>query len=97
VPANMENWGERIYFRLVDEDYNPNNTVLGRITLVLEQKENALSLNDDAIHISGEEYYVYTLDENNVRRMQFVEIGLWGDGEVEILSGLSEGDRVILK
>lgn len=97
VPENMDKWGELVYFRLLDEDYDPNNVVLGKITLVIDQKEDALCLNDDAIHSSGEEYYVYTLDENNVRRMQFVEVGLWGDGILEIVSGLSEGDRVILK
>ena len=97
VPANMENWGELVYFKLLDEDYDPNNVVLGKITLVIDEKEDALRLDDNAIHSSGDEYYVYTLDENNVRRMQFVEVGLWGDGTVEIISGLSEGDRVILK
>ncbi len=97
VPANMENWGELVYFRLLDEDYDPNHIVLGKITLVIEEKENALSVDERAIHASKDAYYVYTLDENNVRRMQFVEVGLQGNGVVEILSGLSEGDRVIIK
>ncbi len=97
VPENMENWGEQVYFRLLDEDYDPNHIVLGKITLVIEEKENALSVDEHAIHASKDAYYVYTLDENNVRRMQFVEIGLRGNGSVEILSGLSEGDRVIVK
>ncbi len=97
VPARMDEWGEEVYFQLLDEDYDPNNVVLGRITLIIDEKEDALCLNDNAIHSSKDKYYVYTLDENNVRRMQFVEVGLWGDGIVEIVSGLSEGDRVILK
>ncbi len=97
VPARREEWGEEIYFRLLDEDYDPNNVVLGKITLIIDEKEEALYLNDNAVHSSQDKYYVYTLDENNVRRMQFVEVGLWGDGIVEIVSGLSEGDRVILK
>lgn len=97
VPANMEQWGEMLYFRLLDEDYDPNNVVSGKITLNIAQKENALYLNDDAVHSSGEDYYVYTLDENGVRGMQFIEVGMWGDGIVEITGGLNEGDRVILK
>lgn len=96
VPANMDQWGDKVYFRLLDTDYDPNNVVAGKVTLVIEEKENALCVDNDAIHSSGEEYYVYTLDENNVRRMQFVEVGLWGDEIVEIISGLSEGDRVIV-
>ena len=97
VPENMDQWGEVLYFRLLDEDYDPNNVVGGKITLVIEEKENALYLDDNAVHSSGEEYYVYTLDESGVRRMQFIEVGLWGDGIVEITGGLEEGDRVILK
>ncbi len=96
-PANMENWGELIYFRLLDEDYDPNNVVSGKITLVLEEKEDALCVSYKAIHSSEDKYYVYTLDENNVRRMQFIEVGLWGDELVEVVSGLAEGDRVIMR
>ncbi len=97
TPAKMDEWGEYVYFRLLDEEYDPNNVVMGKITLVIDEKENALCVNDNAIHSSGEKYYVYTLDENNVRRMQFVEVGLWGAEIVEIISGLSEGDRVIIR
>lgn len=97
TPAKMEDWGEYVYFRLLDEEYDPNIIVLGKINLVIEEKENALCVDKYAIHSSGDEYYVYTLDEHNVRRMQFVELGLWGTDIVEIIAGLSEGDRVILK
>lgn len=96
-PVNVESWGEVLYFRLLDEEYDPNNVVNGKITLSIEQKDNALYLDDDAVRSSDEDYYVYTLDENGVRRMQFIEVGLWGDGIVEITGGLEEGDMVILK
>lgn len=97
VPVNMDAWGDVLYFKLLDEDYDPNNVVSGKITLSLEQKENAMCLNDDALHSSKDGYYVYTLDENGIRRMQFIEVGMHGDGIVEVISGLDEGDRVILK
>jgi len=97
TPAKMEDWGEYVYFRLLDEEYDPNIIVLGKVNLVIEEKENALCVDRHAIHSSGEEFYVYTLDENNVRRMQFVELGLRGTDIVEIVSGLSEGQRVIIK
>lgn len=97
VPVNMEAWGEVLYFKLLDEDYDPNNVVSGKITLSLEQKENAMCLNDNAVHSSKDGYYVYTLDENGIRRMQFIEVGMHGDGIIEVISGLDEGDRVILK
>lgn len=97
VAANREQWREEFYFRLLEEDYDPKNVENGKLALTLEEKQGVLCLAQKAIHSSGEEYYVYTLDEDNVRRMQFVEVGLWGEDVVEILSGLDEGDRVILK
>lgn len=41
--------------------------------------------------------FVYVQDENGLRAMAEVETGFEADGFVEILSGLEEGDAVILK
>lgn len=96
IPVNMKSWGEEIYFKLLTEDYATGSISNGKIRLVLERKEGVLCLDADAVHTSGADYYVYVLDENNIRRMQFVEVGLWGNETVEIVNGLAEGDKVIL-
>ncbi len=95
--ANVSSWGEKVYFRLLDEEYDSNNMVKGKISLPMETKENVLCLNYRAVHTTDDGYFVYILDEDNVRRMCYIEIGLWGDEYVEVLSGLEEGDYVILK
>lgn len=96
VPVNMDQWGEELYFRLLTEDYDSDNITTGKIRLILAKEEGVLCLDAGAVHTSGADYYVYVLDENNVRRMQFIEVGLWGENVVEIISGLDESDKVIL-
>ncbi len=95
-PVLFEDWKEEMYFKLLDQDYDPYNISSGTIELCTEEKKNVLTVDKSAVHTSGEEYYVYVLDEEGIRRMQFVEIGLWGSDVVEVLSGLNEGDYVII-
>lgn len=95
APAYPENWGEKIYFRLLDEEYDPNVIKSGKISIITEEAEHVLCVDREAVHASGERYYVYLLDEEGIRRMQFVETGLWGADVVEIREGLSEGEYVI--
>lgn len=95
APAYPENWGEKVYFRLLDEEYDPNIIKNGKISIITEEAEHVLCVDREAVHASGERYYVYLLDEAGVRRMQFVETGLWGADLVEIRSGLEEGGYVI--
>lgn len=95
-PVLLESWKDEIYFKLLDQDYDPYNITTGTIELCTEEKRNVLTVDKNAIHTSGEEYYVYILDEEGIRRMQFVELGLWGSDVVEVISGLEEGDYVII-
>lgn len=95
VPDMMESWGEKIYFRLLDEEYDPNVIKNGKISIITDEAEHVLCVDRAAVHASGEQYYVYLLDEEGIRRMQFVETGLWGADLVEIRSGLTEGSYVI--
>ena len=95
APACLENWGEKVYFRLLDEEYDPNIIKSGKISMVIQEAEHVLCVDKEAVHTSGERYYVYLLDEEGIRRMQFVETGLWGTRLVEIRDGLTEGDYVI--
>lgn len=97
APAKVDAWGEEIYFRLLDAEYDPNNIIQGNITIYTEEARDVLCVDRKAVHSSGDQNYVYMLDENGIRRMQFVEAGIWGVEQVEIKSGLSEGDYVILK
>ena len=66
-------------------------------SLVLEEKENALSVPKSAVHYAGEGAYVYYFDEDGNRQIKQIEVGLEADSKVEVLSGLTEGEEIILR
>ncbi len=66
-------------------------------SLVLEEKENVLSIPKTAVHYAGEETYVYYFDEAGNRQIKKIEVGLQADSGIEVLSGLAEGEEVILR
>ena len=56
---------------------------------------NSLSVPDTSIMMEGEKSYIYTVSEEDITNKTEVEIGLRGDGKVEILSGINEGDLIV--
>lgn len=70
---------------------------LGKILFVLDCRENVLNLPLAAVHRADGKAFVYCLREDNTREMKWVETGLYGDSRVEIISGLEEGERVVLR
>ena len=50
----------------------------------------------DALHQMAGAYIVYTINELGVRKLREVEIGLVGNEAVEIISGLEEGELILV-
>ena len=65
------------------------------ITCKIVELENMLLLDREAIHTEGNINYVYILDEG-VRLRRNVQVGMESDGIVCILSGLTEGQQVVI-
>ena len=73
-----------------------------RLFLVLDQRENVLTLSKSSIRYTDDATYVYVLDDNGFRTMKEVTVGLEGGpaettakNRIEIVSGLEQGDIVI--
>lgn len=64
------------------------------ISLLLEKKENTIVIPKSALQSMGTRRYVYIM-ENGIRIERDVETGAENQSEVEILKGLSEGDKLI--
>ena len=56
---------------------------------------NSLSVPDTSIMMEGEKSYIYIVSDENIVNKVEVEIGLRGDGKVEIVSGINEGDQIV--
>ena len=45
--------------------------------------------------IEGDKSFVYKINEENIANKTEIETGLRGDKNIEIISGLSEGDIIV--
>lgn len=100
LPYHMSEWEEQERLMFVfAEGYEANIEMgtSGTITVVMESRENVLQVPKQAVHTADGKAFVYCIGEDNMREVRWVETGLYGDKNVEILSGLAEGERVILR
>lgn len=65
------------------------------IKLVLDKKDNTISVPLNTVIESSGEKYVYVVDENNIAHKTIVETGLKNDEYIEITSGVNMGDKVV--
>ena len=56
---------------------------------------NSLGVPDTSIIIEGDKSYVYKIDNENIANKTEVQTGLRSNKNIEIISGLSEGDIVV--
>jgi hypothetical protein len=99
VPYDMENWNEILLFTLSGDtsDVNIGVGASGTLQFILDERKQVLTVPLRAVHEAGGKSYVYVLGEGNMREVKWIETGLFGDLNVEIVSGLAEGEKVILK
>ena len=69
--------------------------MFGRVHIVYEIHDNALVIPREAIVTDGEEEIVYLIQDCKAVRQQ-LSTGITRDGQVEVLSGLSDEDRFVL-
>ncbi|MDR1687955.1 MAG: efflux RND transporter periplasmic adaptor subunit [Clostridiales bacterium] len=67
------------------------------IDIITVDLKNVLNIAQSALLRDAEtkKNYVYTVNSENLAAKTFVETGLYGDMQVEILSGLTEGQKII--
>ena len=56
---------------------------------------NALSVPDTSVMVEGDKSYVYKVNEENIANKTEVKTGLRSNKNIEIISGLTEGDTVV--
>lgn len=99
IPWNMDEWGETQWFSIFS---GPDGLSLevgttGYMQVVSASRQNVLKVPTETVYVADDQSYVYVVNSDNMREVRWVETGLYGDDAVEILSGLTEGERVILK
>ena len=64
------------------------------IELLYEEKI-ALGIPDTALLMEGNKKFVYKIIENNIIKKAEIETGVRNQGNLEVLSGLNEGDKIV--
>jgi RND family efflux transporter MFP subunit len=79
---------------------NTNHTLVqgmyAEISLVLTHKDDALTVPLQAVVRNGSEATVLVVNAQNRLEERRVQLGLESNNRVEVLSGLNEGDRVVI-
>jgi HlyD family secretion protein len=65
------------------------------LTVITSSKPNVLQMPQEAVFTQDKLKYVYIVDQGTLSQKQ-VTTGISGDINVEILSGINEGDQVVL-
>ncbi len=99
VPYNMESWEDVLLFAIDGgaEGTNIEVGAMGTMRVTLDERSQVLSVPLAAVHQADGKQYVYVLGEDNMREVKWIEAGLFGDNLVEVLSGLAEGEKVIVQ
>ncbi len=85
-----------VYLSLQAENIVLESGTRANVSILLDASRDSLLIDKDALHFSEEQAFVYVESEDGLREVEFIEIGLSNNDFVEVLSGLEEGERIIL-
>ena len=86
-----------VYFALTEPTFDLEDNDRGTLIIELDSRQDVLRVPTDAISVINGETVVYYQDENGMRAFKNVTTGLEANKMIEIVSGLEEGDMVIVK
>ncbi|GAE36377.1 efflux RND transporter periplasmic adaptor subunit [Halalkalibacter akibai] len=101
IPSDIYETNPDLYGRsiLVRLEELPNEIGVGEradIELITAEKENALLIPKSALRTAVGRSYVQIVD-GQTKKEQDIEVGIISTTEVEVIKGLNEGDKVILR
>lgn len=95
-PTDKEEASE-VYFHLEDQSAYLQSGDKGEITILVEEKENVLYIPKSSVTLVNDKKIVYVENEDGIRSVKYIETGLETGKEVEVTSGLEEGDSIIVE
>lgn len=86
----------RVEINIPNQDQRLKGGMFSTITIHGQVRKDALIIPQSAIVMREDQKTVYVIDQNNVVQQKLLEVGSINDGMVEVLSGLAEGDRIVI-
>ncbi len=93
INQGVVSYGVKISLATDDKRIKPGMSVTADI--IIDVKQNVVLVPNSAVKSQQNVYYVQVM-ENNVPRFQQVEVGIFNDNMTEIISGVKEGDIVVV-
>lgn len=95
-PTVSDKGTSRVYFVPTTELAMMTDSSKAKLELLLDSRRDVLIVQARAVFFAGGQAYVYYENENGVREAKPVELGLKITGKYEVLSGLDEGEALIV-
>ena len=86
-----------IYLKVDNSDERLHKDDQGEITVILNELKDILYLPSSAVQDDNGKSIVYVEDEGGFKSIKEIKTGLTADKKSEVISGLNEGDSVILE
>lgn len=77
-------------------DYLIKPGMFASLKLVVDRRENTVSVPLNAVLTRGGDKFVYVVDDKNVAHKKKVDTGIQNDENIEIVSGVQNGDKVVV-
>ncbi|MBQ7614788.1 MAG: HlyD family efflux transporter periplasmic adaptor subunit [Butyrivibrio sp.] len=77
-----------------DNTVRPTIGLEAQVEIMTQEKKSVLSISDKAVYTGDDGKYVFVLSDGKAQKKS-IETGASGNGLIEIVSGLSEGETVI--
>jgi len=82
--------------RVIIENENSELIPGSLLEVIINYNErNSLAIPDTSMMVEGNKTYVYKVSKDNITNKTEIKIGIRGDGFIEIISGLNEGETVV--
>lgn len=86
-----------VYFRLKEPTFDLESGDRGTIDLVLDERYDVLTVPKESVSTAGEQSIVYYQREDGMKAYKPIVTGITVGKRTEVISGLEEGDLVIVK
>lgn len=98
LPPQDKVEGQRayVYLALKNPTFDLEDGDKGTLKLVLDARTDVLRVPRKAVTVANDEYIIYYQNEQGIKSYKVIEAGLVAGNMVEVISGLSEGESVIV-
>lgn len=93
---DTEGASSRVYFAIQEEGLILYSGMTGTLTITLDRRENVLYIPASAVNTVNGEEIVYVENADGIRSIHKIKTGLDTGHLVEVIEGLSLGDKVIV-